>query len=58
MYVCIHTALEEVTQVQHGAEEVQSREQEGLGAVCEFLRTEGDTDVTQRPAGQRLPVHH
>ena len=49
--------MEEASQEQHGAEEVQPCEQEGTGAVCQLLRTQGQAHITQGAAGPGLSGH-
>ena len=41
MYVFVYLlVMEEITSMQRRTEEVQSREQEGIGPICQFFRTE------------------
>lgn len=54
---CGGTVVEEVAPEQHGAQEVQPRQQEGSGAVRELLREEGEAHSPQGAARSRLRRH-
>lgn len=52
------TVVPEAGAVQHGAEEVQSRQQEGSGPVRQLLGAEGEVDQAPGGAGPRPQIHH
>ena len=49
--------MEETAQVQHGAKEVQPRQQESSGAVHQLFRAQGEADHSETAAGQGLQGH-